>query len=83
MLAMVTRREVASPSSGISIAFEDWRAEDARADFTVPVLVLRVEAVEVRVERDVVLPGIVWDEIRYVSAPTTSYIVRLSLRVEG
>ena len=44
------------PSSGISMALEDWRAEDARVDL--PVLVLRADAVDVRVEREVVRPGI-------------------------
>jgi hypothetical protein len=44
------RNDVTGPSSGISTAFEDWRAEEARVDF-VP------EAVDVRVERVDVRPG--------------------------
>ena len=52
------RSEVNGPSSGISTALEDCRAEDARADFSVPVLDFRVvDAVEVRVERVEVRPG--------------------------
>lgn len=54
------RNDVNGPSSGISTAFEDWRAEEARVDLSVPVLDFRVtEAVDVRVERDVVRPGMV------------------------
>jgi hypothetical protein len=54
------RSDVRGPSSGISIALEDWRAEDARVDLSVPVLDLRVtEAVDVRVERDAVRPGMI------------------------
>jgi hypothetical protein len=44
------RNDVTGPSSGISTAFEDWRAEEARVDL-VP------EAVDVRVERVDVRPG--------------------------
>jgi hypothetical protein len=48
--ATCVRNDVTGPSSGISTAFEDWRAEEARVDF-VP------EAVDVRVERVDVRPG--------------------------
>jgi hypothetical protein len=44
------RNDVTGPSSGISTAFEDWRAEEARVDL-VP------DAVDVRVERVDVRPG--------------------------
>lgn len=53
------RSDVTGPSSGISTALDDCRAEDARVDFRVPVLDLRTtEAVDVRVERVDVRPGI-------------------------
>lgn len=46
------------PSSGISTACADCRAEEARVDLSVPVLDFRAtDAVEVRVERVEVRPG--------------------------
>ena len=52
------RSDVTGPSSGISTAFADCRAEEARVDLTVPELALRaVDVVDVRVERDDARPG--------------------------
>jgi hypothetical protein len=50
------------PSFGISTAFADWRAEEARVVFV-------VEAVDVRVERDDVRPGM------FVSYPVCCAVV--------
>jgi hypothetical protein len=53
------RSDVSGPSSGISTAFDDCLADEARVDLRVPVLDLRAtDAVEVRVERVDVRPGI-------------------------
>jgi hypothetical protein len=56
--AIWVRSDVSGPSSGISTAFEDWRAEEARVDLSVPVLDLRVTDVDgVRVDRADGRPG--------------------------
>jgi hypothetical protein len=57
--AICVRSEVTGPSSGISTAFEDCLAEDARVDFVVPVLDLRVvDVVDARGVRVEGRPGI-------------------------
>jgi hypothetical protein len=52
------RNEVTGPSSGISTAFEDCLADDARVDLVVPELDLRaVDVVDPRGVRVEVRPG--------------------------